>query len=134
MTLEEIEAVAQRLVSQRGDLRRPTTRPKARIEDTPISQWKTWFEAKASLRHMAAITLVSTPTIAKWRRKLGFTGLKRGGEYRQLYTRNDAKKIAKHRKNGVSLVLAGKKAGYTEVATYSIASRFRDILPRTHKK
>ena len=134
MTLEEIKAVAQRLVSERGDLRRPTTRPKARICDTPLDQWHAWFKAKKSLRSMAAITLVSTPTIAKWRRKLGFEGYKRGGEYRQLYTRNDAKKIAKHRTAGVSLVLAGKKAGYTEVATYSIASRFRDILPRTHKK
>ena len=134
MTLEEIKAVAQRLVSERGDLRRPTTRPKARIEDTPLSQWKTWFEAKTPLRHMAAITLVSTPTIAKWRRKLGYKGFKLGGEYNQLYTIADAKKIAKYRTNGVSLQAAGRKAGYKESSTYTIALRFRSILPSTQNK
>ena len=133
MTLDDIKAVAERLVSERGDLRRPTTRPKARIEDTPLSQWTTWFEAKTPLRHMAAITLVSTPTIAKWRRKLGFEGYKQGGEYRQLYTRNDAKKIAKHRTAGVSLAIAGQKAGFSMAQTYTIAMRFRDILPKTNK-
>ena len=134
MTLQEIKAVAQRLVSERGDLRRPTTIPKARISDTPLDQWHAWFKANKSLRSMASISLVSTPTIAKWRKKLGYKGLSQGGEYNQLYTIADAKKIAKYRTNGVSLLAAGRKAGYKESSVYTIALRFRDILPSTQNK
>ncbi len=85
-------------------------------------------------RSMAALSLVSTPTIAKWRKKLGYEGFKLGGEYNQLYTIADAKKIAKYRTNGVSLQAAGRKAGYKESSTYTIALRFRSILPSTQNK
>ena len=109
-----------------------STRPLARIADTPLKLWRKWFDAKTPLRKLAALSKVSTPTIRKFRRKLGYSALKPGGEYRQKYTREDAERIAKCRKKGMRICDAAALAGYSADASHTIASRFRDLLPPTH--
>lgn len=112
--------------------KRPTTRPKAKVEDFTESQWRAWFDAKTPCNELARKTKISAPTIRKHRDKLGYPAIPAGGYYRQKYTREDAERIALNRKPGETLEEAGKRCGYAKNTAKEIARRFRDILPPTY--
>lgn len=106
---------------------RKTTR--AKIAEIPLEQWHAWFAAKTGLIYMAAQSRVSQATIAKFRRSLGYKHWPQGGYSKQLYTRADAKAIAKAKRGGKTLKKAAELAGLSYVAAKTLSMRYRDLLP-----